>query len=168
MTKAAWGKKKGLFGLHISSHSQLRDLSQGRCWKQVGTRGTGWCRGHAEVLLIGFHHMTFSTCFLVEPRTTSPGVTQPVMRCQLIKKTQYRYFYSLIFWKCFLNGIFLLSDDSSLCQVFINWANTECKILSLRISVKYTTCLIRHSFKNSLGRLPLFLFHIQIYWNMFQ
>jgi hypothetical protein len=53
------------------------------------------CRSHGGVLLTGLLLMTFSACFLIEPRTTSTRMAPPILSCvlphqQLIKKMHYR------------------------------------------------------------------------------
>ena len=53
-------------------------------------------QGHGAVLITGLLLMPCSTCFLMEPRTTSPGMAPPTMGWALffhesvIKKMPYR------------------------------------------------------------------------------
>jgi hypothetical protein len=80
--------------------------------------GRSWCRGHGRVLLTGLLPLACSACFLIEPRTTSPGLAPPTMgwalpSWSLIKKTPY----SCISWRHFLKGGSFLCGNSSLCQV---------------------------------------------------
>jgi hypothetical protein len=72
MIKATCGGK-GLFGLHILNHSQWRKTKTGtQTWQQPG--GRSWCGSHGGVLLTGLLLIPCSVCFLIEPRTTSPGI----------------------------------------------------------------------------------------------
>ena len=62
--------------------------------------------------------LAYSSCFPIEPRTTSPGWYQidgSLPHQSLIKKIPYMPVYSLR--RHFLSWVSLLSDDSSLCQV---------------------------------------------------
>ena len=69
--EATWGGK-GLFGLcfHNTVH-----------WKKSGKEpgGRNGSRGHEGVLLTGLLLMTFSTWFLIAPRTTTLGAAPPIM-----------------------------------------------------------------------------------------
>jgi hypothetical protein len=58
------------------------------------------------VLLTGLLPMACSACFLIEPRTTSPGLAPPTMGWALphqsiIKKIPYRLAYRLILMEAF-------------------------------------------------------------------
>jgi hypothetical protein len=99
------------------------------------------CRGHGRVLLTGLLLVVCSACFLnywaispadtpppvcflIEPRTTNPGMAPPTLGWVLpyqsiVKELPYRPSYSLIWWKCFLHWGPLLSGNSRLCQVDI-------------------------------------------------
>ena len=51
---------------------------------------------------------------LIEPVTTNPGVVLPTIdRALQHHKMVYRLMYNLIFWRHFLNGGSLISDDYS-------------------------------------------------------
>ena len=51
---------------------------------------------------------------LIEPVTTNPGVVPPTIdRALQHHKMVYRLMYNLIFWRHFLDGGFLVSDDYS-------------------------------------------------------
>ena len=68
-----------------------------------------------------------SACFLIEPRTTSPGMTVPTMgwalpHQSLIRKCPICLPSACILWSHFLSWGSRLSDDSSLCHVGIDWA----------------------------------------------
>ena len=61
--------RKGLFH-HIAHHPEKTEQDPG---------GRSWCRGHGGVLLIGLLPMACSACFVIEPRTTSPGMAPPTV-----------------------------------------------------------------------------------------
>jgi hypothetical protein len=71
--------EKGLFSLHfhIADHHQKR----ARTGTHTGyePRGRSWCRGHGGMLLTGLLPLACSACFLIEPRTTSPGMAPPTV-----------------------------------------------------------------------------------------
>lgn len=61
-----------------------------------------------EMLLAGFFLVAFSACFLIELRTTNPGVASATMgwalhHQSLIKKMTYMRAYSPVLWKHFLS-----------------------------------------------------------------
>ena len=60
------------FASHIPNYSSLRKAKAG---VQTGQepRGRDWCRDHRGELLTGLFAMTYSACFLIEHRTTSPA-----------------------------------------------------------------------------------------------
>jgi hypothetical protein len=64
-----------------------------------GTRS--WCRGHGGMLLTGLLPLACSACFLIEPKSTSPGMAP----------------HTTVSWRHFLKGGSFLCDNSSLCQV---------------------------------------------------
>ncbi|KRY94820.1 hypothetical protein T4B_1409, partial [Trichinella pseudospiralis] len=77
MTKASWGEK-GLFGLgfHLTVHHQRKseqELEQGRNLEA----GADAEFMKERVLVIGLLLLACSACFLIEPRTTSPGMAPP-------------------------------------------------------------------------------------------
>jgi hypothetical protein len=55
---------------HCSSQKEVRTGTQ--AGKKRGDRS--WCWDHAWMLVTGLLIMTCSACFLIEPRTTSPGI----------------------------------------------------------------------------------------------
>jgi hypothetical protein len=62
---------------------------------------------HGRMLLTGLLFMTFSFCFLIQPKTTSQGMAKPTLgrtlpHQSLIEKMLYRLAYSLILWSNFL------------------------------------------------------------------
>jgi hypothetical protein len=84
-----------------------------------------WCGGHGGVLLIRLPIMAYSTCFLIEPRITKPGMPPPTINWvlphqSLIKKTPY----SWILLRHFLKGGSFLPNNSSLCQIALKLAST--------------------------------------------
>jgi hypothetical protein len=94
--KATWGGK-GLFHsqVHVTVHSSLEsteDRNSGSAGEFLGARAD---RGHGGVLLTGSLLMVCSVCFLIDPRTTSPGmappiITEPSPYQSLTKKMVYR------------------------------------------------------------------------------
>jgi hypothetical protein len=91
---------------------------------------------------------------LIVPRTTSPGAAAPIIDGLVLptsiinKKT--KAVYSLILWKHFINGGFLLSDDSNICQVDIKLASTM--LPGRVVSLVIPACLglgLGHSFELS-------------------
>jgi hypothetical protein len=76
--------------------------------------GRDWCRGHGGVLLTGLLPMACSACFLIQLRSSSPGMAGWVRpHGSLTEKMPY----SCISWRHFLPWDSFLSDDFSLCQV---------------------------------------------------
>ena len=109
----------GRKGLHILSHSLLGE-AQVRTQIEQEPAGRSWCRGHGRVLLTGLIPMACSACFLIEPRTTSPGMTPPTMgwalsHWSLIKKMPCRLTCSWTLWRHFLLRVGLV-----LCLQMLN------------------------------------------------
>jgi hypothetical protein len=46
-------------------------------WNSSRSGSRSWCRGHGGMLLTGLLPLPCSVCFLIEPRTTSPGMVPP-------------------------------------------------------------------------------------------
>ena len=122
MTKSKLGRE-GFIWLtllyHCSSLKGCQDKKPGR----------SKCRGCGGVVLTGLFFMACSACFLIEPRTTRPGVAPPTMAWNLlpqspIKKMPYRLAYSWILRRHFLDWGFLLSSDSLAC-VKLTWHYTD-------------------------------------------
>lgn len=67
--------------------------------------------------------MACSTCFLLQLRTTCPGVALPTaswtLHQSLIREMSHRLVYRLTRWRHFLSWVFLFSNDHSLCQIDI-------------------------------------------------
>ena len=121
--------REGFVWLMLPHHSS--SLKEVRTGTQAGQepKGRSWCRGHGGALLTGFLIMACSACFLMESRTTSPGMTPLTLGLalphqSLIKEMPYRSAYSLILWRHFLNWDSLLSDDFSLCHIDIKLSST--------------------------------------------
>jgi hypothetical protein len=79
-----------------------------RTGAQTGHETGGWCKDYKRVLLTGLLPMACLACFLLEPRTTSPGVAPPtviwVLPYQpLILKMPYRLAYPSLLSKHLLN-----------------------------------------------------------------
>ena len=115
---ASWGAKS-LFGLHfyVAVHhwrNSGQELKQDRKLGQelMQTEATEGC------CLLACFPMACSVCFLIEPRTTRPGMASPTMgwslpHWSLIEKMPC----SWILWRHFLNWGSFLSDESSLFRV---------------------------------------------------
>jgi len=48
-------------------------------WNSSRSGSRSWCRGHGGMSLTGSLPLARSACFLIEPRTTSPGRAPPTM-----------------------------------------------------------------------------------------
>jgi hypothetical protein len=93
-------------------HTQGRNLEAGADAEAM----EGCC------LLAGLFSMTYSACFLIEPRTTNLRVALSSMdwalwHQSLIRKLSYRLACSLVLWSCFLNWDSHLSNDLSQLNV---------------------------------------------------
>ena len=115
--KASWGK--GLFP-HCSS---LKEWGQApKTGQEPGS--SSQCRDHGSILLTDLLLMAFSACFLIEPRTTSPGVSLPTMSWalplqSLIKKMSHRLVCSPILWRHLLLEV-SSSQTAQWCQISTN------------------------------------------------
>lgn len=89
---------------------QDRNSSRGGTWTR-----SWWSHGG---MLYGLLHMACSVSFLIEPRTTSLGITPPTMDWTLLHPSLTKKMpYICIFWTHFLNWRSLLSVNSTLFQV---------------------------------------------------
>ena len=70
-----------------------------------------------RMLLTGLLPLACSVCFLIEPKTTSPGMAPPTMGPPPLITIIEKMPYSQIAWRHFLKGGSFLYDNSSLCQV---------------------------------------------------
>jgi hypothetical protein len=87
-------------------------------WNSSRSGSRRWCRGYGGMLLTGLLPLACSACFLVEPKTTSPGIAPPIMAWALPPWSLIEEMpYSWISWRNFLKGGSFLCDNSSLCQV---------------------------------------------------
>ena len=108
--------KKGYLACILSYHcSSSKELGAGT-WRQELMQRP-W-----RVLLTALLHMTWLSCFLTEPRTSSPGMAPPTIDQAVPHQSLmfYRLACSGVLWRHFLSWGSLLSDDSSLFQVNIN------------------------------------------------
>jgi len=101
--KESWGGK-GLFDLHfyITVHYQRRS--------GCGLKQSRDLEAGADAECIEGVLFSGSACFLVEPRTISPGMAPPTMDWSSLIN------YSQIWWRHFLNRGFLLSGNSNKSQ----------------------------------------------------
>ena len=75
-TKLGW---EGFICLMLPDHSpSLEDVSTGT-YTELEPGDRSWCRIHRGVLLTGLLPVACSACFLIELRTTSPGLAPPTM-----------------------------------------------------------------------------------------
>jgi hypothetical protein len=86
---------RGLFGLHL--HAKVH---HGRKLQKKLKQGRDQGAGAAAEDMEGCCLLACSACFLVEPRTTSPGVVPATVGCPP-PPVPYRLLYSPIFWKHF-------------------------------------------------------------------
>jgi hypothetical protein len=142
MTRRKLGRK-GLIQLTLPH--RCSSPKEGRTGTHTGQEleGRSWCRGHGGVLLTGLLPLACSACFLIEPRTISPGWHHPQEACPFWPLTS-KMSYSLISWRYFLKGGFLICDNLRLklthktsqfnpqCSQFLPfkmWLDQELKIL---------------------------------------
>jgi hypothetical protein len=84
-------------------------------WNSSRSGSRSWCRGHRGMLLTGLLPLACSACFLIEPKTTSPGWQHPQGTLPPLI-TNWEMPYSWISWRHFLKGGSFLYGNSSLCQ----------------------------------------------------
>jgi len=115
MTKKQVGEER----VYSAYTSMLLFITKGsQDWNSSRSASRSWCRGHGGMLLTGLLLLTCSACFLIEPKTTSPGMAPLIMGWalppwSLVEKMPY----SWVSWRHFLNWGSFLWDNSSLCQV---------------------------------------------------
>jgi hypothetical protein len=105
MTKRTW-RGKGLFGLtfhFIVQQSKALREGTGTENLKAGADAELW-----RVLLTGLSPIVYLACFLVVPRTNSPGRIPPHnglgLPCQsLIKTMPYRFTHTSSLWRNFLS-----------------------------------------------------------------
>jgi hypothetical protein len=69
--------RKGFIQLTLST---LLLITKGcQDWNSSKSGSRNWGRGHGEMLLTGLLPLACSACFLIEPKTTSPGMVPPTM-----------------------------------------------------------------------------------------
>jgi hypothetical protein len=95
---------RGVIWLILSSSKEVRTGTQ----IEQGPENKRCCRGHGGVLFTGWLPMDCLVCFLTESRTSmSEKITLTIgwvfSNLLRIKKMPYRFDYSLILWRHFLN-----------------------------------------------------------------
>lgn len=82
--------RKGFIVLMLSYHmSSSKEVMTGtQAWQEPG--GRSWCRGRGGMLLTGLLPMACSACFLMESRTTNPGVAPPTMGWDLLHGSPFK------------------------------------------------------------------------------
>jgi hypothetical protein len=101
------------------------------------------------MFLTGLLPLPCSACFLIEPKTTSPGMVPPTL---IQKSLIEKMLYSLISWRHFLKGGSFLCDDSSLCQVDTQTQPGQARSVNVRCEVLWPV-LTRNSTRGKIWRL---------------
>jgi hypothetical protein len=105
MTKEQAGEKR----LYSAYTSTLLFITKGsQDWNSSRTGSRSWCRGHGRMLLTGLFPLACSACSLIEPKTTSSGMTPPTIGPPSLI-TNWEMPYSWISWRHFLKGGSFLS-----------------------------------------------------------
>jgi hypothetical protein len=74
MTKKQVEEERG----YSAYTSMLLFITKGsQDWNSSKARSRSWCRGHGGMLLTGLLPLACSTCLLIEPKTTIPGMVPP-------------------------------------------------------------------------------------------
>lgn len=84
-----------------------------------------WCRSHRGIPLTGLLPMACLAHFVIESKTTSPGMEAPIIDWALLLQSLIlKIPYSSILWKHFLTWRSFLSENSSFYQVERKLAST--------------------------------------------
>ena len=76
---------------------------------------TLWNKAHTKSGYYPSPPLVFSAYFLIEPRTTGPGMAPPTMCWNLLYHSLIKKMpYNCVLWRHFLNQSFLLSDNCRL------------------------------------------------------
>ena len=73
MTESKLGRKGSVWLTLPHCSPPLKEVST-KTQAGLGPGGSSSCTGHGELLLAGLLLMAPSACFVIEPRTTSPGM----------------------------------------------------------------------------------------------
>jgi hypothetical protein len=73
-------------------------------WNSSRSGSRNWCRSHGWMLLTGLLHLACSACFIIETKTTIPGMKPPTMGPPTLDQLIEKMPYSWISWKHFLKG----------------------------------------------------------------
>ena len=74
MTKEQVGEER----VYSAYSSTLLFITKGiQDWNSSRSKSRSWCRVHGGMLLTGFLPLACWACFLIEPKTTSPGMGPP-------------------------------------------------------------------------------------------
>ena len=119
------GEQRGC--LAYTSRTQfITEESQGRNSNKTGTWRSGRVQIHGGVLLSGLILLACSAYFLIKPCTTSPGIWalchQLIIKKKCLTVRSYGGIFSIKFHP------FLISDNSSLCQVDLKLSRTTTKL----------------------------------------
>jgi hypothetical protein len=98
MTKKQVGEER-VYSAYTSTLLFITKRNQD--WNSSRPGSRSWCRGHGGIILTGLLPQACSACFLLEPKTTSPGMASPTRGpppWSLIEKMPY----SWVSWRHFL------------------------------------------------------------------
>ena len=117
MTKKQIGKER-VYSSYTSTLLFITKQVRTATHTGQGMEGRSWYRGHGGMLLTRLLLLGCSVCFLIESRTTIPGMVPPTMCCALLPWSLIEKMpYNLILWRHFLKGGSFLCDNSSSRQV---------------------------------------------------
>jgi hypothetical protein len=81
MAKKQVGEKR----VYSAYTSTLLFITKGsQDWNSGSSGSRSWCRDHGGMLFTGLLPLAYSACFLIEPKTTSPGMAPPKMGAPLL------------------------------------------------------------------------------------
>jgi hypothetical protein len=113
MTKKQVGEER-VYSAYTST--LLFITNGGQDWNSSRSGSRSWWRVHGGMLLTGLLPLACSGCFLIEPKTTSPGMASPTRGPPPWSPTK-KVPHSWISWRHFPNWSSFLCNNSSLCQV---------------------------------------------------
>jgi hypothetical protein len=99
MMKSHVGVEKGLFCLYFQVVFALKGIRTESHTVQK-PRGRNSSRGYGEELMTGLLPMSYSSCFLIEPKTANLRMAPSTMiwALSLIKKIPYKWVHEDSFW----------------------------------------------------------------------
>lgn len=100
--------------LQVLGHRRKSLHHRGKSEKKI--RGRNWSRSHGGVLLTNLL-LVCSICFIIEPRTSCPYMSLPMVIWVLPHQSSIK---TGNLWRHFLDQNSLFPDDSMLCHIDIN------------------------------------------------